>query len=326
MRSPTLSASLVARLLCGGLAVTGFATPTLCAVPAAAGALPAVPDPAEQATAAEPRYVAPTSKDRIGRIWAPAYLNDQGPFRLVLDTGASTSAVTASTAAALQLTPEARQAVLLQAATGAAVVPTIALASIVIGDLVLHGTRVPIVADAFGGADGILGSEGLQDKRIYIDFLHDRVAITRSRNEPPAPGFIAIAMQVKSGLVTITDVRIGPLTATAIIDTGAQVSLANSRLCAALLRASDAGTYADTVVGNTLDVEAGLRMTVPTIHLGGMQIRGASVIAGDIHFFVHRKLTRIPALLLGMDTLGLVDVLIIDYRRHEVQMLPRSHS
>ena len=32
----------------------------------------------------EPRYVAPTRKDRIGRIWAPVTVNGQGPFRLAL--------------------------------------------------------------------------------------------------------------------------------------------------------------------------------------------------------------------------------------------------
>ncbi|MGH8223690.1 MAG: peptidase A2A, partial [Woeseiaceae bacterium] len=39
-------------------------------------------------TAPEPRFVAPTRRDKIGRIWAPVLINGQGPFRLVLDTGA----------------------------------------------------------------------------------------------------------------------------------------------------------------------------------------------------------------------------------------------
>src|SRR2546427_4283006 len=51
--------------------------------------------------APEPRYVAPTRRDRIGRIWAPVLINDRGPVRLVLDTGASRSAINASVAAAL---------------------------------------------------------------------------------------------------------------------------------------------------------------------------------------------------------------------------------
>src|SRR6185436_12725945 len=34
--------------------------------------------------AAQPRYVAPTLRDSIGRIWAPVFINGKGPFRLVL--------------------------------------------------------------------------------------------------------------------------------------------------------------------------------------------------------------------------------------------------
>ena len=63
-------------------------------------------DPIEELTeimveAPEPRYVAPTKRDQIGRIWAPVMINGQGPFRLVLDTGASHSAITALVAMAL---------------------------------------------------------------------------------------------------------------------------------------------------------------------------------------------------------------------------------
>ena len=45
-------------------------------------------------TAPEPRYVAPTTRDGIGRIWAPVSINGKGPYRLLLDTGASLSAIT----------------------------------------------------------------------------------------------------------------------------------------------------------------------------------------------------------------------------------------
>ena len=64
-----------------------------------AQAAPAAPAPATAleelaVIAEEPRFVAPTRHDRIGRIWAPVHINGQGPFRLVLDTGASHSALT----------------------------------------------------------------------------------------------------------------------------------------------------------------------------------------------------------------------------------------
>src|SRR5581483_12236291 len=51
--------------------------------------------------APEPRFAAPTLRDRIGRVWAPVLINGRGPFRMVLDTGASDSAITAPVAAAL---------------------------------------------------------------------------------------------------------------------------------------------------------------------------------------------------------------------------------
>src|SRR5687768_2955516 len=63
------------------------------------GLLPAVPPvlPGLEevlVTAPEPRYVAPTTRDRIGRIWAPVSINGRGPYRFVLDTGASRPAIT----------------------------------------------------------------------------------------------------------------------------------------------------------------------------------------------------------------------------------------
>ena len=40
--------------------------------------------------------------------------------------------------------------------------------------------------------------------------------------------------------------------------------------------------------------------------------------------FEHWHLTQEPALLLGMDVIGLLDVFIIDYRRHQLELLMRE--
>ena len=91
--------------------------------PAAEVAVPAAALPEEQleevtVTALEPRYVAPTLRDRLGRIWAPVYLNGKGPFKLVLDTGASHSAVIAGVATDLGLPMTG--AMMLHGVTGSA--------------------------------------------------------------------------------------------------------------------------------------------------------------------------------------------------------------
>jgi hypothetical protein len=171
---------------------SGFAT-----VPEVSGPDAAVADSIDQLTeimveAREPRYVAPTRRDEIGRIWAPVMINGRGPFRLVLDTGASHSGVTALVALALGIPVDKSPSVVMRGVTGFTTVPTIKVDSLSIGDLSVDQPLLPIVPDALGGAEGILGSEGLTDKRVFIDFRHDKIAIAYSRNERSGRGFISI--------------------------------------------------------------------------------------------------------------------------------------
>src|ERR1700678_1286974 len=122
--------------------------------------------------APEPRYVSPTRRDRIGRIWAPVLINGHGPFRLVLDTGASRSGVNAQVAQLLGIPTDRSPPIMLLGVTGRTTVPTILVDNLTVGDLMLHPVTLPIVNDPLGGAEGVLGIEGLADKRVYIDFDH----------------------------------------------------------------------------------------------------------------------------------------------------------
>ncbi len=51
-----------------------------------------------------------------------------------------------------------------------------------------------------------------------------------------------------------------------------------------------------------------------------IQIRDPGVTFANVYIFKHWKLTSEPAIMIGMDALGMLDTLIIDYRRHELQM------
>jgi hypothetical protein len=83
---------------------------------------------------------------------------------------------------------------------------------------------------------------------------------------------------------------------------------------------------ADEVTGATLDVQRGDRLAMPPIRIGDLTIRGAHITVGDMFIFQHWKMTTEPSLLIGMDVLGLLDTLIIDYKRHELQVLQRGAS
>jgi predicted aspartyl protease len=121
-------------------------------------------------TADEPRFVAPTRRDRIGRIWAPVLVNGAGPFRLVLDTGASHSALTPRLAQALGISLDSASTVTLRGATGTTTAAMVPVRTLEFGDLMMEPRRLPIVPDALGGAEGVLGMDGLANKRIRIDF------------------------------------------------------------------------------------------------------------------------------------------------------------
>lgn len=274
--------------------------------------------------APEPRFVAPTLRDRIGRIWAPVLINGKGPFRLVVDTGASHSAVTAHVAEMLGIPLLESNSVMLRGVTGSALVPTIAVESLIVGDLEMASTKLPIVLDALGGAEGVLGTEGLLDKRIYIDFRHDRITIFRSHGERAEPGFVTIPVRITGGLLVV-DALIGTVHVKAIIDTGGQGTIANTALRDALLRnRSRTNLAVDEITGATLDVQRGDKIPTPPIDLGSLRITAKHVTAGDMFIFQHWKLTREPVILIGMDVLGLFDTLVIDYRRHELQVRMRN--
>lgn len=309
-------------------AVDSAATPEADVAPVAAPAAPPTETLDEINIAApEPRYVAPTRRDRIGRIWAPVMINGKGPFRLVLDTGASSSGIIAQVAVALGLPQDDKSRVMLRGVTGSAVVNTVRVDNVSIGDLWISDTKLPIVTDALGGAEGIIGTKGLADKRIVIDFRHDFISIRRSHGERAGFRFITVPLRHSPNNLLVVDAMIGSVATQAIIDTGGQISVANIALRDALERHRRRGeNNIEMVTGVTGDTQEGIGHTTPLITMGKLQVSGAYVTFGDMRIFEHWKLGNEPSILIGMDVLGLLDTLIIDYRLHELQVLPRTDS
>jgi predicted aspartyl protease len=276
----------------------------------------------------EPRFVAPTRRDRIGRIWAPVAVNGKGPYRLVLATGASHSALTPRLAEALGIQADPADTIMLRGATGSVAVPMVPIATLEIGDLLMEPGKLAIIPDALAGADGVLGMEELANKRIHIDFRHDRITIVRSRNQRAAGGFATIPVKFLHDRLLVVDASMGGVPVKAIIDTGGETTLGNVALRLALAERrqnQDQEGRLDQIIGSTLDMQVGTRLETPTLALGTIMVRSSSMTFADFEIFKHWKLTDEPAMLIGMDVLGLLDTLIIDYRRKELQVkLPRN--
>jgi predicted aspartyl protease len=306
-----------------------FALPAIAALALApcAAASQAVPTPTPLdevlVTAPEPRYVAPTTRDRIGRIWAPVLINGKGPYRLVLDTGATRSAVIQRVVDDARL-PVRAKPVRLRGVTGSAIVPAVLADTLEFGELVIENATLPVVADAFGGADGVLGAEGMKNKRIHIEFLKDRISIIRSHNAAAPAGFSTVPFRYGVNRGMRIEAMVGPVRTTAVIDSGAQVTVGNLALREALARRRGAqDPYDDAIIGVTEDVQQAVRVRIPSIVAGDLLVKNAEIMFSDLHIFEHWQLLSKPALIIGMDVLGALDTLVIDYRRNELQIKVR---
>jgi len=278
--------------------------------------------PLTSAVLAEPEalYASPTRIDRIGRIVAPVMINGQGPFRLVVDTGASHTSLSPQLATRLGLQTGLEAGVLLNGVTGAEMVPAVTIERLQAGDLIVEGARAPVITtDIMGGADGILGIAGLSRERIFVDFQRDRIVIARSKNQPEDRTLLRIpARRIAGGLLMVA-ARVGGVNVRAIIDTGAERSLGNTALAEALRKRRRLWAPRPTVVfGTTATVTDGQVRGVPPMTLGDATISDVNLVFGDFHIFKVWELDDKPTMLIGMDVLGTVGQLIIDYRRREV--------
>ena len=73
-------------------------------------------------------------------------------------------------------------------------------------------------------------------------------------------------------------------------------------------------------------MQIGVGARVSPIQIGAISILDAHVTFGDMHIFDHWNLGDEPAILIGMDILGLLDTLVIDYRRREMHLKPQRTS
>jgi predicted aspartyl protease len=328
MREPTSRRMALQALL----ALGGFsASRSLFAEPNIGTRVPGSPEDLSGALAnPEPLFAAPTRLDRIGRVMTHVMVNGKGPFRFVIDTGASRSTLAPHLAKALGLTQATGRKVMLNGVTGAAEVPTVIVDSIEIGALKFTDQHLPVIfTSIMGNADGILGVAGFDDQRIDVDFKRDRVQVLASNGRRPHFSMVTARAQRNNNGLMIVDLRVGRrLKTKAVIDTGAERTLGNLALQEALNkgRRHKREPVSAIVHGATPDIADGDVQEIKEASLGDMRLSNLEVIFADFHVFKLWGLDKEPALLVGMDMLGVLERLVIDYRRNEVSMYGERQS
>jgi len=286
----------------------------------------AIPQPElSGAGGSDPRDVllaAPTTKDRIGRVMVKVMVNGQGPFPFVVDTGASHSTVSPSLVKTLGLTPNDSARIALDGITGSAIVPGVMVNSLQAGTWETQDTPMPVLwAPVMGGAEGILGAAGLSEESLVIDFIHDRVVIAKAVDASlRLTGLRVHGVRLTDGLLKI-DSEVDGIHLKAVIDTGAERTLCNAPLQKALFQreGKDKGVARVTsVYGATRDTVQGQIVQAPVVSIGTLRIANMDVVCGQFHIFDVWGMADQPAMILGMDVLGTVSALGIDFKHHDL--------
>lgn len=291
--------------------------------------LPALASVEPSATEAdEPLYAAPTRLDRIGRILAAVHVNQQGPYRFIVDTGSNRSAVSARLADSLGLVAQGNAFIQVHGVTGSAAMPAVRVAHLRAGEIVMVDQNVPVLAGpVFADADGILGIDGLQQMRIEVDFERDRVTIRKSSGKRAPEGYLTVPAKFEHGGLLRVKGRVGRVRASVVIDTGAEYTIGNLALQEALSRSlSTSERLEATVSGATPVTSRGFTLAAPMISIGEARLRNLPVTFADLHVFKLWGLADEPALVVGMDILGTLEQLVVDYARREFQLKPYSEG
>jgi predicted aspartyl protease len=266
-------------------------------------------------------FALPTTHDHIGRVVVAAMVNGKGPFRFIVDTGATNSTVTPGLVHALGLQPSEVRSIVLNGITGTAQVSAVTLDSLQAGDLTVDQLVAPVVwAPVMAGADGILGAAGLTGRSLSVDFERNRVRISRGVEMAVRAEALKIhATSVTHGLITLS-MQVGGVRALAVIDTGSERTLGNPALRDALKLRTRTGAEAlvTSVYGATEQVERGEIWVAPIILIDSLRINGVQVVYGDFHIFKVWGMQNTPAMIVGMDILGTVGSLGIDFKNEDV--------
>lgn len=254
-----------------------------------------------------------------GRMVAPMMVNGQGPFRFIVDTGANRSAVSNALAERLALSPVGVGDV--HTVSGVISAPLTRVDTFHYGGLELDAAdSVPIVDGAvLGGEHGLLGVDGMQGRRLRVDFENRCIEIVPSdRRMRRGNGWMAVQGELRFGHLVVIDAHIRGQRVHVIIDTGSDSTLANpafrDQLRNGIRVSRERMDYARAYTAGT-PIIMDSAVLIPRISLGGIQVSDITAYVADFHIFRLWNYVDEPALLIGMDVLSQTRAIVIDYER-----------
>ena len=259
--------------------------------------------------------------DSTTRLTLETRIDGQGPFRFVVDTGADRSVIAADVAATLGLLPN--ENVVVQGIARALPAPTVPLKNLAFGTIALDCMAAPVLSRKWLGADGFLGLDVIDGRRVTFDFQNHRLTVAPSAASTNWTHFNEVVVRVdgSKGRLRAVDCTVQDVPAIAFIDSGAQISICNTPLFDRLKRVGVTAVQGANIplMGATGGQVQGQLTSVSSIRLGKLLFGRSRLAVSDLDVFKLWNLTEKPALFIGMDFLQQMASFTIDYGHKELR-------
>ncbi len=261
--------------------------------------------------------------DAARRLTIAVEINGKGPYRFVVDTGADRTVIADNVATDLGLTGGSM--VNVEGAVRTLPAQTVTLGNISFGAVRKEQLVVPVLPRALVEADGYLGLDAVDGYRVTLDFRNHALLIEEPRQTQLLryikPNETIVPVSGRFGHLRSTRTRVDDVVATTFIDTGAEVSIGNSKLFEELVARDPSYFKQETVMlsGVTGGTIEGRVTDVNRIKIKSLTIFDSKVAIADLHVFDLWGLRDTPALLIGMNLLRQFNRVSIDYGRKELR-------
>lgn len=248
------------------------------------------------------------------RMTVDVALQGKGPFRFLIDTGSQRTVVSTALAGNLGLPigPQVR----VVGMAGEDRVATATVGTLGFGSRELYSLVVPLLENRHIGADGILGTDSLQDQRVLLDFSHNTIAIGKPRELGGNNGYeIVVHARKRLGRLIMTNAVIDGVRVDVVIDTGASSTVGNLALQHAMHERPGYKTTLSSVTGHELSADVGFanKLTIQDLTVANVLIAYA-----DAPAFRELQLEERPAIFLGMRELRAFKRVAIDFSTRKI--------
>jgi predicted aspartyl protease len=261
--------------------------------------------------------------DANQRLTIAITIGGQGPFDFLIDTGAQATVLSRELADHLEL--HDRLPATLVGLVSRMPTEVVAVDDVLLGTHNFNVANAPLVnaADLGVGVDGILGIDGLQKRRVMIDFIKRRIEVANAKELGGNRGYeIVVKAQRRLGQLIITDAMVDGVRTAVLVDTGAEGSVINQALADRLRRRSHGSTTITDVNGTLVE---GRVHRLDQVKVDRMQLTSVGAVVADSPALKALGLDHQPAMILGMSELKLFRRVAIDFDTRRILFdVPRS--